>query len=132
LQYQIRGGHEARLDTRHHRPIGQSDSRVALAHAARSEQHDVLGALDEGQCRQLLELTAQRAGCEGEVVLLKCLDRRERGQLEQRLACALAAPVQFGCEQALQEIGKARLVGGRLLGQMRPILRDALKLEALA
>jgi hypothetical protein len=56
-----------------------------------SEEHNVLGALDEGEARQLHDLLARCAGGEVEVVLIERLDRGEAGNAREHLAGACSA-----------------------------------------
>jgi len=72
LQHEIGGRDEAGLDAGHDRPIGQRQGDMALADTARSEQDDVLGAGNEGQGRQFLDLCPRCAAGEAEITLLKC------------------------------------------------------------
>jgi hypothetical protein len=105
---------------------------MALADAARAKQHDVLGALDEGEGRELLDLCARRAAREAEVVLLERLDRRQRRELQLRLARALAARVDLRTEQLIEEIGVGLFPGRsglRACGRLRGL---ALELQARA
>jgi len=132
LQHQVCRRDEARLDAGHHRPVRERRRQVALAHAAVPEQHDVLGALDEGEACELLDLRAGRAGGEAEVVLLQRLDRRQRGELQQRCTLPFASCIVLNAERSFEEVGEARLVPGGLLGEMRPVGADALELELRA
>ena len=53
-------------------------------------------ALDEGEAAELHDLLARRAACEGKIVALERLDRRQRRELQHRLSGALLAAVALG------------------------------------
>ena len=80
---QIGRGGEAHLPAALRGEVAERDRQVRLADAAGPEQHDVLGALDEGEAGELLDLRARRAGGEGEVEAVERLDRREAGDARQ-------------------------------------------------
>lgn len=92
LQHEVRRRDEACLDPGHHRSVRECHGDVTLADPARAEQHDVLGALDEGECGQFLDLRPRSTTGEGEVELLKRFDDGQGCELQQRLplprACA--------------------------------------------
>ena len=67
--------------------VAERDREMSLAHARRSEENHVLGALDEGKAGQFHDLLARRAGGEAEVILVKRLDRREAGYPREHFAC---------------------------------------------
>jgi hypothetical protein len=66
---------------------------MALANAAWTQQHNILGSLNKRQRRQLLNLCTWYAAGEGEVILFDRLDRRQGRQLHQCGALALKASI---------------------------------------
>ncbi len=96
------------------------------------EQHDVLGALDEARARELLDLRLRRAAGEAEVVALERLHRRQRRELQQRLADALGAGRPLGTEHALEEVGEGGLLVRGALRERRPLGVDGGQLQQLA
>jgi hypothetical protein len=116
------------LDPGHHCAVRERDGEVALAHARWAEQHNVLGALDEAQSGELLDLGARCARGEAEVILLERLDRRQRRELEHRLAPALEARVVLGGKHPLEEVREACFLLRGLLRDRRP-LRSAHRAE---
>src|SRR5580704_10281116 len=86
-QHQIGRGKETGLVALLSGEIAERDREMSLAHARRSEEDHVLGALDEGKAGQFHDLLARRAGGEAEVILVKRLDRREAGYPREHFAC---------------------------------------------
>lgn len=72
------------LGAGHHSAVGERGRDMALADAARAEEHDVLCSLDEGQRRKFLDLCSRCTAREGEV-LLERFNRGERSERQQRL-----------------------------------------------
>ena len=97
--------------------VAQRDGRMGLAHAAGAHQHDVLGALDEGEAGQLLDLAALEAAGKAIVEVLERLDRREARQAREHALLAALSPGRLGPQQLLEEVAVGQLVGGRLLGR---------------
>lgn len=64
---------------------------MTLADAGGTEQHDVLGPVDEAQCGKLLDLLLGGAGGELKVVALDRLDGGQGRELQQGLANAFSA-----------------------------------------
>ena len=91
----------------------EGDGQVRLARAARAEQHDVLGALDEPESGEFQDLLTRRAGREGEVVGLERLERRKARRPCQHRPCPHAPGVALGLEDLLQEVGVARILAPR-------------------
>lgn len=91
-------------------PSRPEHSRCESYRRRRSEQDDVLGALDEGESAELNDLLARGAAREGEVVPFERLDRRQRPELQEHLARALIAPLALGAQNPLEELTETRLV----------------------
>ncbi|KWT20720.1 hypothetical protein AL044_28750 [Pseudomonas amygdali pv. aesculi] len=128
LQHQVSRSDKAGFDTGHHCPVGQGDGQVALAYTARSQEHDVLGTSNKTQCCQLLELCPRDAGGKREVVLLQRFHGGQRGSFQQGLSRAFTSGIGLGNQQLFEEVGKAVFAACCLLGQVRPVHPDALKL----
>ncbi|MNV78415.1 hypothetical protein D3C71_1719030 [compost metagenome] len=114
------------------RSHGQSGGQVRLAHARRSQQHHVLGALQEGQAGQLHHLRLGHAAGESEVELLQGLHRRQGRQFLQRLPGALGAGIQLGPQGLLQEVAVAGLQIDGTLCQGGPLGGDGGQSQLLA
>src|SRR6185312_6692537 len=94
---------------------------VAFPDSAGTEEHDVLRPSDEGQCGQLLDLRLRSTGSEVEIVIFEALDRRQSGDLEQRLPDTLLFCRPLALERRLQEVGEAALGIGGALRQRWPL-----------
>ena len=97
-----------------------------------AEQHDVLGALYEGQVGQLLDLCLRRAASVAPVELVERLDRRHRRQPRERDPLALVADASFGTQHRFQEVREAGFLVGGVLCQRRPFGAEAIELELFA
>ena len=75
------------------------DAQVGLAGAGRSEQDDVLAAVEEVELAEVQHRLAAQRGLEGEVELLERLAGGEAGGLDARLAAVAVAAVDLGLEQ---------------------------------
>lgn len=102
-------------------PDPEGDGEVGLAHAGRTEQDDVLGALDEAQAGELAHLLAIDRGLKVEIELVQALDPGQPGQLETALDAALVPAAPLG----LQGLGEEALVVEIALGG---VLADAVEL----
>jgi hypothetical protein len=87
-----------------------------------SEEHEFLGALDEGETRQLHDLLARRAGGEAEDVLIERLDRWETGHACEHLAGPRPARLALGDQEFLDEVSERSVFLGGLLRQRRILL----------
>ena len=124
---------EARLDAGHHRAVAERQRDVGLADAAGPEQHHVLGALDERQVGELLDLRLRGAAGVAPVELLQRLDRRHRGELASTSwRCRSSRATISLASSSLQEVGEARFVARGVLRERRPFGGQARELELLA
>ena len=83
---QIGGRGEAHLVAVLGGEVAERDRQMRLADAGGAEKDDVLGALDEGEAGELVDLRARYAGGEAEVEAVERLDRREAGDAGEHLA----------------------------------------------
>ena len=107
-----------------HRPlrgqVAERDGEMRLAHARRAQQHDVLGALHEGQAGQLEELLAWRTAGKAPVVALQRLDRRKARDTGGHLLGAYLPGLGLRAQHILEEVPERRLARYRSLRRGRP------------
>jgi hypothetical protein len=75
-----------RLGAGHHGSMAERNCQMSFADPGGSEQYNVLGALDEAELGELLDLRPRCTAREREVVALERLHRGQRSQIEKRLA----------------------------------------------
>src|SRR5437868_14519928 len=76
--------------------VAQGDRQVRLAGAARAEKDDVLGALDEGETGELVDLLARYARREAKVEAGERLHHRKAGDTAEHVAGSRPARVTLG------------------------------------
>src|SRR5215831_1058771 len=89
---------------------------MRLADAGRTEEDDVLGALNKGEAGELVYLRARHAGGEAEVKAVECLDRRKPGDPGEHLAGSSAACITLGAQRLFKKVGERGLFRGGALG----------------
>lgn len=90
---------------------GQTEREMGFADPRRSEQHDILFALDEAERVQTLELLALHARLEGEVEIRERLHHRQARRAHRRLQAARIAQLNVGPEELFDRVGRAHLAG---------------------
>src|SRR5690606_30010542 len=91
---------------------------------AGTEEHDIVCSLDEGQCRQFLNLRTRSAACEGEVIILDGLDRRQCCDLHECGTLTFDASVILHAQETFQEVAMSRIISSTLLGHGGPLAGD--------
>ena len=103
---------------------------MALAHARRSQEDEVLFALDERAARELPHLFAADRGLETEVEVLQGAHKREGGGLHDHLRGPRVGGFGFASKDPLQELGVALVVLSGLLGQKRRDIGHRVQVQA--
>ena len=80
---------------------------------------DILGALDEGEAGELVDLLARRASREAEVEAVERLDGREAGDAGEHLAGPGPSRVTLGAQDRFEEIGERGLFRRPILSHRR-------------
>src|SRR5262245_60043541 len=109
---QIGSRREADLPTSLRCQITERDGDVRLAGSRGAQQHHVLGALDEAQRGELVDLRSRHAGGKAKVESLERLDGREAGDPGQHVTSSCPTCLALGLEHVLQEV---RICGVLLL-----------------
>ena len=84
----------------------QTDRQMRLAHSRRAEQDDVLGAVEESQLVQALDLLALDARLEGKVKLRQRLDGRQARGAHGGLQATVVAQRDLGVEHQLDRFAR--------------------------
>src|SRR5262249_13192640 len=96
--------------------VAERDRQMRLADAVGTEEHDVLGALDEGQPREFVNRRARPPAGKAEVEAVERLDRWEAGDAGEHLAGSVAARVALGPQRLFKEIAEGSVFRRRALG----------------
>src|SRR5439155_7311928 len=78
--------------------VAEGDRQMRLADAGRAEEDDVLGALDEGEAGELVDLLARYACREAKVEAVERLHHRKAGDPGEHLAGSRPARVTLGAQ----------------------------------
>src|SRR5215472_57145 len=104
---------------------------MRLADTGRAEKDNVLGALDEGQAGEFMDLLARRAAGKTKVKPVERLYRREAGDPGEHLTGAGPPRVTLGTQDLFQKVCKGSCLCHRALSN-RPIKIGNRVLSALA
>ncbi|MET3145477.1 UNVERIFIED_ORG: hypothetical protein ABIB63_001275 [Xanthomonas axonopodis] len=127
--HQVGGTDEAGFHAGLGGQIAQADRQVGFADAGGTQQHQILGPLDERKSGQFLHCLLAGAMGRGEVELLQGLDHGEAGHPGQHVSRTALPCGHFIFEQSFQEIGEAQLVAHRFASQFRVVRGHRLQLQ---
>ena len=99
--------------------VTKRDRQMRLADAGGTEKDHVLGAFDEGQAGEFVDLLARRAGREAEVEAVERLDGRKAGDAREHLARPGPSRVTLGTQDRFEEIGERGLFRRHVLSHHR-------------
>lgn len=80
---------------------------MRLADAGRAEEDHILGALDEAELVQTLDLLAPQRRLKGEVEVVQLLHRRQPTRAHRRLQPAIVPELDLRRQQLLDGLGRA-------------------------
>src|SRR5262249_33766309 len=100
--------------------LADGNRQMRLADTGRAEKDNVLGALDEGQAGEVMDLLARRAAGKTKVKPVERLYRREAGDPGEHLTGAGPPRVTLGTQDLFQKVGKGSCLCHRALSN-RPI-----------
>jgi hypothetical protein len=96
------------------------------------KEDDVLGALDEGEAGELVDLRARHAGGKAEIEAVERLHCRKAGDPRKHLAGSGAARVTLGPQRLFEKVGEGDLFRRRALGDARILVGHRAQPQFLA